>query len=98
MPDEQMQVIRDALLWQINEHFYPNMDLNNRLVKFHEYDDWISISITTNGLSFTTHTILKFDNAIRPLDYKFNGMWCGYDGNRLIFVLHMIKEDSSNAG
>lgn len=93
MPDEQTQVIKDALLWQINEHFYPEEDLGNRRIEFHKGDDWISISITANGLNFTGYTISKFDKAIKPLGYKFNGMWCGYNRNRLVFILHVIKED-----
>lgn len=98
MMDEQMQVIKDALFWQVNEHFYPDADLSNRQVKFQEYADWISISITPDGLNFTTHTIPKFDKAIHPLGYRFNGIWCGYNLNRLMFVLSVIKEDCSSAG
>lgn len=93
MSNEQTQVIKDALLWQVNEHFYPEADLGNKRVKFQEYAEWISISITPDGLNFTAGIIPKFDRAIHPLSYKFNGMWCGYNRNRLSFVLHVIKED-----
>lgn len=90
-PDKEPDV-KDLLLYQVNEYFYPEMDLGDRRVKYYIHNDCITISITPSGFELDTVKIIGFNNQIRPLGYRFNGISHSYANDRLEFVLGKLEE------